>query len=62
LDLSGLTFCDSSGIGAFVGMSTMLARLDGHLILMRPSDDLARRLRLTGIDRIIPVRDSLDIT
>jgi anti-anti-sigma regulatory factor len=40
----------------------MLARLDGHLILMRPSDDLARRLRLTGIDRIIPVRDSLDIT
>jgi anti-sigma B factor antagonist len=54
LDLSDLTFMDSSGIHAVV----MIAKeLDGKgsLVLHSPKGEVANVLALTGVDRLAPI-------
>jgi anti-sigma B factor antagonist len=60
LDISGLTFCDSTGIGTFIGMSSALSALGGQLVLLRTPEHLMRRLLITGIQTLVPMRDTLD--
>lgn len=55
LDLTGLTFCDSTGIGAFVAAHKYLHSSGVHLALANPSELLARQLEVMGIGRLIPI-------
>lgn len=60
LDVSGLAFCDSAGLGLLVGMRERLRPLGGRLVLLRTPPSLAGLLREAALDRLIPSYESLD--
>ncbi len=49
IDLSGVTFCDASGLAVLVGASRRADLLDGVLRLAAPTPLVATVLRLTGL-------------
>jgi anti-anti-sigma factor len=59
LDLSGLTFLDSTGMQVLLSVRNVITVRGGILALVSPQPVVARILELTGADRVIPVYDSL---
>ncbi|MFC8146799.1 STAS domain-containing protein [Streptomyces paradoxus] len=59
-DLSGVTFCDSSGLGALVGIWRCAKEVDGSLTLAAIPDRLSRLLSVTGMDTFLPAYPSAD--
>ena len=55
LDLSGLTFLDSSGLRVFVTARESLSARGGELALRDPSANTLRLLDVTGLGEIIAV-------
>ncbi|MFE9782187.1 STAS domain-containing protein [Streptomyces sp. NPDC005775] len=53
-DLTGVTFCDSSGLGALVGIWRCTKEADGSLALATVPDRLGRLLSTTGMDTLLP--------
>lgn len=49
IDLSGVTFCDASGLAVLVGVGRRARLLDGVLCLVAPAPPVAKVLRLTGL-------------
>jgi anti-sigma B factor antagonist len=49
LDVHRVTFCDSSGLAAFVGLRRSAANEGKRLYLRNPSTQLARILDITGL-------------
>jgi anti-sigma B factor antagonist len=49
LDLSGLTFCDSSGISAMVTASKRVRKQGGHLSIVSPQPAVRSVLEITGL-------------
>ena len=60
LDLSGLDFVDSFGIGAVVGALKRLRQRGGELELVCPSTRIRRVFEICDLDRIIVLHDSID--
>ncbi|MDP9071450.1 MAG: STAS domain-containing protein [Actinomycetota bacterium] len=56
LELSRLSFIDSSGLSAIVMASRKLGDRGGELNLSGPSPAVRRVLEITGISTVIPVR------
>ncbi|MFF2721285.1 STAS domain-containing protein [Streptomyces sp. NPDC058011] len=54
LDLSAVTFCDSSGFNALVGIFRCAQAADGTLVLATVPGRLARLLDLTGLNAVLP--------
>lgn len=59
VDLSGLDFCDASGLSAIVSGQRQIRQHRGQLRLVCPEGRIKRLLRLTGLIRTIEVYDSL---
>ena len=55
LDLSGLSFMDSSGIALIVRLSRRLTEMGGRLWVENPARQPSRVLDTSGIDRLVPV-------
>ncbi|MDL4815277.1 STAS domain-containing protein [Actinomadura opuntiae] len=55
IDLSGVTFCDVSGLGLLVGARRRTGP-DGTVVLASPRPTMARLLNVTGLDRTFTVR------
>lgn len=55
LDLSGVGFMDSSGLGFIMGRYALLRELGGGMLIRDPTPACNRILELAGIRRIIPV-------
>ena len=55
LDLSGLTFMDSSGIAVIVRANKQVKSLGGRLWVENPAGQALRVLDAAGLDRMIPV-------
>lgn len=55
VDLSGVTFMDSTGLGELVGAHKALDRKGGRLHLTAGPDRIARLISLTGLDRVLAV-------
>ncbi len=53
LELGGIEFMDSSGLGLIMGRYALLKKLGGELVLRDPSEAVARICRLAGLERII---------
>jgi len=49
-DLSGVTFCDASGLAVLVGVARRAGLLGGVLRLAAPAPLMSTVLRLTGLD------------
>jgi anti-sigma B factor antagonist len=55
VDLAGVTFMASAGIGVLMGMRRVLADEGGSLALASPRGEVAQVLKLTGVGEVIPV-------
>jgi anti-sigma B factor antagonist len=53
IDLSGLAFIDSSGIGSVVRARAVLAGMGRDLVLVNPSGSVLRVLELLGLTDLI---------
>ncbi|SNS11572.1 STAS domain-containing protein [Actinomadura mexicana] len=51
VDVSGLTFCDARGLAALVAADELARRHGGAVTLIGPRPQMAKILRLTGLDR-----------
>lgn len=54
LDLSGVTFMDSAGIGQLVSLYRARVRCGGGMVLVRPSAFVTALLRAVKLDRLLP--------
>ncbi|MET9429632.1 MULTISPECIES: STAS domain-containing protein [unclassified Streptomyces] len=59
-DLAGVTFCDSSGLGALVGIWRCAKDAHGSLTLAAIPGRLSRLLSVTGMDTFLPIFPSAD--
>ena len=55
LDLSGVNFMDSSGLGLIMGRLSVMKALGGHLLLLNPSRETQNILSLAGMERLVPI-------
>jgi anti-anti-sigma factor len=56
LDLSGVTFVDSTGAKALLRLHNRVESLGRHLVIMSPTPLVDRVLGLTGLDQMLDVR------
>ena len=54
VDLSGLTFCDASGLGALARIARHARQVGRQLMLTSARPSLLRIMRITGLDRAFP--------
>jgi anti-sigma B factor antagonist len=50
VDLSGVTFMDSTGLSVLIGAFKRLRLLDGRLTIVVADDDIRRIFEVTGLD------------
>jgi anti-anti-sigma factor len=57
LDLSGVRLLSAAGVRALLAAHRRVRARGGVLVLVEPTPMVARVLRVTGLDRVIPVRE-----
>ncbi len=60
MDLSGVPFLDSSGLGALIGAIRRLRQLGGEVAVAAPRPLIARVLHTTGFDRIVAISATVE--
>jgi anti-sigma B factor antagonist len=60
VDLSGVSFIDSAGLGVLVGALRRAREDGGELALVCDSEGILKILRLTGLDRVFPLAATVD--
>jgi stage II sporulation protein AA (anti-sigma F factor antagonist) len=56
LDLSGVRFMDSSGLGLIIGRYNLLNMMNSKMVIMNPSNGIKRLLELSSISQNIIMR------
>ncbi len=59
LDLSGVRLLSAAGVRALIAGHRRARACGGELVLVDPAPMVARVLHVTGLDRVIPVRESV---
>lgn len=60
VNLEGVTFMDSTGLGTLVGGLKRVKEHDGVLALVCTNRPVLRVLGITGLNNVFPVHDSVD--
>lgn len=60
VDLEGVEFMDSSGLGVLVGALRRLKEREGTLALVCTKGPVLRILSITGLNKVFPVYQSVD--
>jgi anti-sigma B factor antagonist len=60
IDLGGVDFLDSMGIGVLVALHKRAVAGGGAVRLTRPAPHVRRLLELVGLTRVLPVLDTVD--
>ncbi len=60
VDLTDVTFMDSSAIGVIIGRYKLVMSLGGSIAIVSSNDTLGRILDMSGIRKIIPIYPTLD--
>jgi stage II sporulation protein AA (anti-sigma F factor antagonist) len=55
LDMSGVEFMDSSGLGFIMGRYALMREIGGNLSLRNPSDPVMKMLTMTGFDKKVRI-------
>ena len=55
IDMSGITFMDSSGIGLIMGRQKLIRECGGVLEVRSPQPYIRRVMKLSGIERIVKI-------
>lgn len=59
LDLSEVKSCDSSGLSAILVANRILNTNNGHMRLAAPSEKVYSLIKITQLDRVLPVFDNV---
>ncbi len=57
LDLSLVSFMDSSGLGLIMGRYSLAKELDASFVIYNPNKRVKKILELAGIERIIEIKE-----
>ena len=60
VDLCGVPFMDSAGLGALIGGIRLIRENEGRVVVYCSGATLVRLLHTTGFDRIVPVEETLE--
>lgn len=60
VDLEGVEFLDSTGLGVLIGALKRCREAEGALALVAPRDPVLKVLGITGLDRVFPIHDSVE--
>ncbi len=60
VDLQGVGFLDSTGLGVLVGRLKAVRKLGGTLSVVCTDERILRLFAITGLDQVLPVHDSVD--
>jgi anti-anti-sigma factor len=60
IDMSGVCFIDSAGLGALIGSIRRAREFGGDVALTCRRPALTRLLRTTGLDRIVTVEETVE--
>ena len=60
LDLSGVDFLDSTGLGAVVAAFKRVRAHDGHMAVVVTSARVRRAFEITNLDRVLSLTTSVD--
>ena len=55
LDMSEVTFMDSSGIGLIVGRYNRIRSIGGSMAIKNPGQSLLKILKMSGIDKLMKI-------
>lgn len=59
LDMSGVSFCDAAGLAVLIGTQRRASALGITLHLAAPRPQVIKVLRITGLDRYLPIHPTL---
>ncbi|GAB3106565.1 STAS domain-containing protein [Streptomyces calidiresistens] len=60
VDVSGLNYCDSSGIAALVTAYRRVVDPGGRLVLAGPDDEMMRLFGIVGLDELFTIRSNVE--
>jgi anti-anti-sigma factor len=60
LDLSDVESCDSSGLSAILVANRILNSTNGHMRIASPSEKVLSLIKITQLDRVLPVCETVD--
>jgi anti-sigma B factor antagonist len=60
IDLTGVSFVDSAGLGALIGGIRRTREASGAVAISTPRPGLTRVLRTAGFDRIVPMEPTVE--
>lgn len=60
VNLSGVQFMDSAGLGALIGGIRRIRESEGRVVIFSDREAITKLLHTTGFDRIVPVKDQYD--
>lgn len=58
VDLSAITFIDSTGLTVLVQAHKQMLRREGRLVIRRPSERAMQLFQLTGLDALLDIGDA----
>lgn len=59
IDLSGVNYMDSTGLGVLIGAYKLLKAGSGKLVLIGPNQRLRRLFNITGLSEIFKIEDKV---
>jgi len=60
VDISGLDFIASLGMGMLIKSAQALQKAGASMVLLNPTETVARALTATGIDKVLPIAANRD--
>ncbi|MCU0342419.1 MAG: STAS domain-containing protein [Ignavibacterium sp.] len=60
VDLSEVESCDSSGLSAILVANRIISANEGRIRLAAPSEKVHNLIRITQLDRVLPVTDTVE--
>jgi anti-anti-sigma factor len=60
VDIAGLEFISSLGMGMFISCARSLQRFGGKMVLLNPQPEIEEALKSVGIDQGVPIVRSIE--
>ena len=60
VDISGLDFISSLGMGMFISCARSLQRFGAKMVLLNPQPDVEEALKAVGMDQGVPIVHNID--
>lgn len=60
IDLAGVEFMDSTGLGVLIGGLKRCKEAGGWLALVAPREPVVKVLSITGLDKVFPIHEDIE--